>query len=63
MLKKQIFPYSKIIIKNEIVMKFVLRNDKTTTKDILVRNQKSSGKSLQVFVIVYKAFSIAIKVL
>lgn len=63
MLKKQIFPYSNNNYQNEIVMKFVLRNDKTTTKDILVRNQKSSGKSLQVFVIVYKAFSIAIKVL
>lgn len=45
MLKKQIFPYSNNNYQNEIVMKFVLRNDKTT-KDILVRNQKSSGKSL-----------------
>lgn len=62
-LKNKSFLIVIIIIKNEIVMKFVLRNDKTTTKDILVRNQKSSGKSLQVFVIVYKAFSIAIKVL
>lgn len=45
MLKNKFFLIVIIIIKNEIVMKFVLRNDKTT-KDILVRNQKSSGKSL-----------------
>ncbi len=45
MLKNKSFLIVIIIIKNEIVMKIVLRNDKTT-KDILVRNQKSSGKSL-----------------